>query len=213
MENFAVLHSLQGVDKCAIRKGLEFVEQKYFERFGSIRNRNFCPGLLVADARIANVVLKIKFDDELENGDKLFESVYSYLRDPDRYSAYIQEFFELCHECPNLMSSFCDETCDGALVVIDAILEGYMERVSSVFTKFPGTRLELGYLQFMQKIPITIFENRYFENDGLIMKTLIQRLFHICQDSQSTTLQVKSVAFMVLSRILYSTSIHISDVR
>ncbi|ODN04552.1 Thyroid adenoma-associated protein [Orchesella cincta] len=209
MEIFATLHGFRCTTKGTLNKAVELIEKSYFKRFGSIKNRNFVPGLPVSDTRIARAALEIKID-ELEN-EQLFELSYTYLRDPARYSVYVQEFFELCQQCPKLMSAFSNKVSDEALVVIEAVLESYMERASSLFNKFPGTQLELGYLQFMGKIPPSIFENSYSENDGVLVKALIQRLFQVCEENESTTLHVKSEALMVLGRILFSTSVPSSD--
>ncbi|CAL8123751.1 unnamed protein product [Orchesella dallaii] len=208
-EIFEILHGFRCVGKGTICKGVHLIEQSYFERFGSIKHRNFVPGLSVADARIARAILEIKID-ELEK-DQLFELVYTYLKNPDRYCAYVQEFFELCQQHPKLMSTFCNEASDESLVLIETVLESYHERASSLFKKFPGTQLELGYLKFMENIPTSVFENSYSENEGSVIKALIQRLFQVCEEDESTTLQVKSVALTVLGRILFSTTVPVSD--
>lgn len=214
---FSVLHPLKCVDKGVMHKRAEAMVNVFYERFPKhIPHRNTVPGLPSADKAVANAMITI-CADELETP-QLLEMMYENFRESSPVSrSYVDQYLELMQDEGNqstLSEKLVytgDEITENLVVFFEAVIENYLRRVPTEFAKFPGTETELNYIKFLNKVPCSVLQ----AGESDLMQKLIQGLFKTCEGDEggkeTTTLQIKSAAFMFLGKVAFSTGIPLSD--
>lgn len=213
----ALLEILSELKSESVTNTLKVIQNHYEQRYSlSLSHRNFIPGLPIADKIIANSTITI-----LTNGlstDGILEKMYGYFSDTSGNSLpYVNQFLELVQEDPCVksmlaLSSLLTKADDTQVVVfVETVIANYLRRVTSEFIKFPGTEVELHYLNYLENVPSQFFPSLEME----MVKSLIIRCFQLCdeeQGKQMTTLQIKAAALIVIAKVGFSTEIELSQV-
>lgn len=212
-----LLEILAELESKSVTTILKLVRSHFEQRYSlSLSHRNFVPGLPIADKIIANSTIRILMNDLTT--DCILEKIYGYFSDTSGKSLpYVNQFLELVQEDPNVkskmaLSNLLIKTDDTQVVVfVEIVIANYLQRVASEFIKFPGTEVELLYLNYLENVPSQIFPSLESE----IVKSLISRCFQLCdedQGKQMTTLQIKAAALIIIAKVAFSTEIELSQV-